>query len=371
MPRASVLRGLTPSLYVSYILTTVSVDFSQEPFVIRVNLNKVAALLRNRRLTDLVRKTLGRSAAQVYMTVLQQSTLLPHVSQGRSEPAPEDEDLRRNSGPEDRDTDASTYLIDKDSLLMALDTQHQQDDNEDGALPSHVYVNDYANGYVNGYVNGSHSTEVLQTVTTHDVERRLSILAQPPYQFVVHDPNSFKWTIDFRKLASQLRREEAMRLAKSRLDGAALRLLRVLLDCGKLDEKTLQEKSLLSAKDLRQCLAKLKKTGFIGLQEVPKEPQRQPLRNIYLWFYDSDRVRRMLLVDLYKAMSRLFRRLKVERNKVGALLEKAERIDVKGKEEKFLARRELEVLDSWRRKEEWLLGEVERLDDSVAILRDI
>lgn len=347
------------------VLLLPKLTFVQGPFAIRINHDKVAALLRNRRLIDKVRRTIGHSAAQAYVGVLEQSTAIPYRWQRRSEPAPEDEDL-----------DASSHLIDQDSLLMALNTQGQHDDEDDdgivysavsqgGSLTAGSHV------HINGYVNGNHATETVRTVTLDDIKTQLLVLAQPPHKFVVQDPDSFRWTVDFRPLSAQLRREEAMRLAKSRLNSVALRLVRVLLDNGKLDEKTLQEKSLLSAKDLRQCLSKLKRNGFLGLQEVPREPQRQPLKTIYLWFYDSDRVRKMLLGDLYKAMARLLRRLKVERDKVGALLEKAERIDVRGKEEKFLARGEMEVLEEWRGKEEWLLGEVERLDDSVAILRDI
>jgi DNA-directed RNA polymerase III subunit RPC3 len=330
-----------------------------------MNHDKVAALLRNRRLIDKVQRTIGHSAAQAYAGILKQSTAIPYRWQRRSEPAPEDEDL-----------DASSHLIDQDSLLIAVNTQGQHDDEGDddtvrsavgqgGSLTAGSHI------HINGYVNGSHTTETVRTVTLDDIKTHLLVLAQPPHKFVVQDPDSLRWTVDFRLLSAQLRREEAMRLAKSRLNSMALRLVRVLLDKGKLDEKILQEKSLLSAKDLRQCLSKLKRSGFVSLQEVPREPQRQPLKTIYLWFYDSDRVRKMLLGDLYKAMARLLRRLKVERDKVRALLEKAERIDVRGKEEKFLARGEMEVLEEWRGKEEWLLGEVERLDDSVAILRDI
>jgi hypothetical protein len=321
-------------------------------------------MLRNRRLIDKVRRTIGRSAAQAYSAVLQQSTAVPLRWERGAESKPEDEDFTPNS-----------HLVDQDLLLMALNTQDQYDHDDTIPLPSAVSHRSMMSGdsyvYVNGYVNGNHAIEAAPTVIMSDVKTYLRILAQSPHRFVIQDPDSFRWTVDFQELSAQLRREEALRLARSRLNGVALRVVRVLLDKGKLDEKTLQEMSLLSAKDLRQCLAKLKKNGFVGLQEVPREPQRQPLRTIYLWFYDSDRVRKMLLEDLYKAMSRLLRRLKAERDKVAPLLEKAERIDVRGNEKKFLAGEEVRVLDEWRRKEEWLLGEVERLDDSVAILRDI
>jgi len=277
--------------------------------------------------------------------------------------------------PEDEDFTSNSHPVDQGLLLRDLNEQNLHGRDDAAPAPSSVShgstpsIDSYT--YANGCVNGNHSIEAAPTVTISDIKKYLLILAQSPHKFVVQDPDSFCWTVDFQELSAQLRRDEALRLARSRLNGVALRLVRVLIDKGKLDEKSLQEMSLLSAKDLRQCLGKLKMNGFLGLQEVPREPQRQPLRTMYLWFYDSDRVRKMLLEDLYKAMSRLLQRLKVERDKVGPLLEKAERIDVRINEKKFLAGGEVRVLDEWRRKEEWLLGEVERLDDSVAILRDI
>lgn len=137
-----------------------------------------------------------------------------------------------------------------------------------------------------------------------------------------------------------------------------------------MDEKRLQEISLLSSKDLRQVLGGMQATGFVDLQEVPRDAQRQPSRTIYLWFYDPDRVCRNLLQDTYKAMSRCLQRIRFERNRLREFLDKTERSDVKGNEERYLSEAELKTLQQWRAKEALLLGEVSRLDDLVAVLRD-
>ena len=69
-------------------------------------------------------------------------------------------------------------------------------------------------------------------------------------------------------------------------------------------------------------------------------------------------------------MARCLQRVKVEREAVQTVIEKAERTDVVGKEEEYLGVGERVALEEWREREERLLGEVGRLDDLVAVLRD-
>ena len=147
-------------------------------------------------------------------------------------------------------------------------------------------------------------------------------------------------------------------------------MIRVLQAKGKLDEKRLQEISLLPFKDLRQVLASMQAGGFVDLQEVPRDAQRQPSRTIYLWFHDADRICASVIEDIYKAMAGCLRRLKSERERLKEFLEKTERSDVKGNEERYLSEGELRSLSRWREKEALLLGEVSRLDDMVAVIRD-
>jgi DNA-directed RNA polymerase III subunit RPC3 len=225
-------------------------------------------------------------------------------------------------------------------------------------------------------VNGDRHDEPEEvsrgTNRIYDIEQHLSLLAQPPYNLSSRrnkDPIS-TWTVEYRHLARHLRHLELERMVGTRYGITALKLIRILLTKGKLDEKRLQEISLLSTKDLRQILAGLQASGFVDLQEVPRDAQRQPSRTVYLWFYDPDRVCRNILQDTYKAMSRCLQRIHFERSRLRDFLDKTERIDVKGNEEKYLTETELKTLQQWRDKEALLLGEVSRLDDLVAVLRD-
>lgn len=203
------------------------------------------------------------------------------------------------------------------------------------------------------------------------INHQLAVLAEGPFSFISQDHVGGQWLLHRTKLNHFLRDKELMRLMGENLSGPALRIVRMLMDKGKLDEKSLQEIGLLGAKELRQCLAQLQMMGFLELQEVPREPQRQPNRTIFLWFYDPERVRKVFLGKLYKAMARLFQRLHLERERLASTLTKVERTDVQGSEEEMLSPAELQVLFQWRQKEAWFMTEINRLDESVVILRDL
>ena len=110
--------------------------------------------------------------------------------------------------------------------------------------------------------------------------------------------------------------------------------------------------------------------NFIDLQEVPRDGTRQPSRTIFLWSYDPDRLSSSILEDVYKSMSRCLQRIKFEHFRLKDFLDKADREDIKGREELYLSEAELVTLEQWRAKEALLLGEVDRLDDIVAAFRD-
>lgn len=224
----------------------------------------------------------------------------------------------------------------------------------------------------NGVNGDEHEDDSSGKNRAYEIDQHLSILSQPPLNLTTKHVISGlpTWRVAFRGLSRKLRHLELERMIESRYGDVALRVVRVLHSKGKLDEKRLQEISLLPFKDLRQTLASMQTGGFVDLQEVPRDAQRQPSKTIYLWYYDPDRVCSSILEDTYKAMSRCLQRIKFERSRERDFLEKTERTDVKGHEEEFLSEAELEHLRNWKAKEALLLAEVSRLDDMVAVFRD-
>lgn len=252
-----------------------------------------------------------------------------------------------------------------------IDIDQVEHDTAKGAGTVLLPLGHSRNGWSSSQIPNGHESSRVNGFHTHiNVQDQLAILSETHFSFIEHDPNSRAWYVDKSGMDQFLRSKEMMRIIEDdqTKHGPSLRILRMLSDKGKLDEKSLQEIGLLGAKDLRKCLGHLQASGLLELQEVPREPQRQPNRTIFLWFYDADRVQKVLLNRLYKSMCRLFQRLHIEREKLSALLSHLERADVA---RESLAAKQLEELSELRQKESWFISEIQRLDHSVTILRDL
>ena len=206
------------------------------------------------------------------------------------------------------------------------------------------------------------------------VRQHLLLLAQSPLHFLHHhrrtttQPES--WSVPFRALSEHLRLIELNRCIASVHGKPALRIVRLLQESGKLDEKSIRQRVLHFAKENQSTITSLLSAGKIEVQEVPRDNNRQPHRTIWLYFFDADRCGRKVLEETYQAMSRCLQRLRLEREVTRDVLNKAARTDVVGREKELLSKGDLAALTHWKDKEERLLGELGRLDDTVLVLRD-
>ncbi|GKZ26739.1 RNA polymerase III subunit C82 [Aspergillus brasiliensis] len=328
--------------------------------VVRVNYEKLDVALRNRRFLDLAEMNSSPATTQVYEGLLRRIEYQTKKCRDSAEIPREGEEGEQYSVP--IALNAVTEEVDPQLDLAG----------SIGPMEISQAMNKRGKRPLEDSVNGTDREGSEAPSRTYEVDQHLSLLSQPPYNLTSKRVISglITWTVEFRHLARKLRHLELERIIEARYGDVALRVIRVLHAKGKLDEKRLQEISLLPFKDLRQVLASMQSGGFVDLQEVPRDAQRQPSRTIYLWYYDPDRIRSSILEDTYKAMSRCMQRLRFERDRLKEFLEKTERSDVKGNEERYLSQAELTLLEQWKAKEALLLGEVARLDEMVAVMRD-
>jgi DNA-directed RNA polymerase III subunit RPC3 len=317
---------------------------AQGELLLCVNTTPLVRSLRDDTASQHVSKTLGKAAARLAAAALKQIDL----GVAPFEPSP-------------------NPRVDEQQLILGRLLDETQ-------TPSHANGTYQKGGY--GHGNDTNMTNGIDEeddfIDQESLEEGLLMLAEGPYKFLRQDENTAWWYLDRYQLTAWLGEREILNLISARIGSVGMRLVRMLIDKGKLDEKLLQEMGLLSAKEMRQALAELQTLGLIELQEVPREPQRQPNRTIFLWFYDGIRARNLLLDQLYKSMARCYQRLQVvERDRLKATLEKIEREDVKDRVAEVVVGPEMVALQQFQAKERWLMGEIARLDDSVALLRDL
>ena len=208
----------------------------------------------------------------------------------------------------------------------------------------------------------------------HLTQQHLLLLAEHPFGFVDHIPRrnnrSESWSVDYSTITRQILIVELENIIVSRYGLEALRIVRILQEKRKLDEKAIGSFALMNQKGMRSLLTRMHEAGHLELQEIPKDTYRQPSRTMFMWFFDPERCRQKVLEETYKTMARCMQRIKAERESIQGVIDKAARTDVVGKEEEFLGIDERTALEAWREKEERLLGEIGRLDDLVGVLRD-
>jgi DNA-directed RNA polymerase III subunit RPC3 len=144
----------------------------------------------------------------------------------------------------------------------------------------------------------------------------------------------------------------------------------VLRKFGKLDEKQIQKIALMKQGEVRKVLLRMQMHGFADIQEVPKDASRAPGRTVFLWWFDMDRVIKLMLEILYKTLCRCLEVLEVSRYEARDALALAGRDDVKGNEDEMLPENYLREFRAFQMKEEQLIIQMTRLDELVAIFRD-
>ena len=217
-------------------------------------------------------------------------------------------------------------------------------------------------------LNGDHTEHYLI------IRQHLLLLADHSDHFVTHihatpiQPE--KWAVDFRALRRTAALKVIFHTIDTRLGNLSTRLARICQEHGRMDDKSLQAKSLLAQKEMRARLLDMQNRGLLQLQEVPRDNSRLASRTTFLYYMDEGKTAAKIRDECYQTITRCIQRLYFEREKVAGVLEKAERSDVKGREDELLGPKEKEALGRWKAKEEMFWAEIGRVDDIVAVLRD-
>ncbi|KAA8913219.1 RNA polymerase III subunit RPC82-domain-containing protein [Sphaerosporella brunnea] len=369
-----------------------------ENLVLRINHEKFRVIFRNQELVSLAEQRLGKATAQVYGEFLKR--IEPKIFRCRDNVGEEEEtddddkpqktiklsclELSRNFN-RDINLEGSIALPPKEVKAKARKRSYEDSD-DDMTIRNGSSKPNGKSRHGSNESDGESEEEDEWAEEDGDmdpdaaekrkrmtlIKQHLMLLAEDSYRFLTNEGNRGmgEWSVNYKELGKTMRNLELEKIVEERFESTGTRLLRIIKDKGKLDEKQIANIALLKQNQIRAVLSGLHECGHIELQEVPKALPPQATRCYFLWFFDEQRANSLLLSDVYKAMSRNIQRAMVEKEKRKHLIEKSERSDVKANYEEYMTKNEKRELEIWRSREERLLAQLMRLDRIVMILRD-
>lgn len=341
-----------------------------DDLTVRFNPEKVTVALRTDVLTRLVRQLLGYVPSKVYETMLRQiETNAARCYDEWADPLPNDPSIEVN-----REIDPG-FLISAREVAKNIDPTV---DLFEGLDPHSIVKLAFSDSRVNqkGVIEPPMDPFSLSLdAKARLVDKHIHTLSDHPFHFVTWHSRAglSQWHMEFEQIAQAMIQHEietTIAAGNERDKKYGVKLIRALKKKGKLDEREMGKVMMMPAAEMRSVVNGLTYRGFVQTQEIPKVDRREAKHSIHLIWFDTQRAREKLLHETYKGMVRMLQRLAFEKENVRPTLEKAERSDVKGEEEKWLSQMELNELKTWKTVQDKLLLQLFRMDEVVAVLRD-
>ncbi|KAL0947320.1 hypothetical protein HGRIS_013439 [Hohenbuehelia grisea] len=183
---------------------------------------------------------------------------------------------------------------------------------------------------------------------------------------------SQKVQVECEIVCRRLRQRVLEAITREKHGDDAVRIIRLLLETGKMDEKQISKIVMMAPKDVRPLLSALAADTLISTQEVAKSADHNPTRTFYLWHVDLHKAYSVILGNLYKTLYNIGARRQAEQEEPGvrAVLDKAQRSDVVVNPA-LLSRLEQDVLKEWEAKRQKLTVLEMRVEEAVFIIRDL
>jgi DNA-directed RNA polymerase III subunit RPC3 len=200
------------------------------------------------------------------------------------------------------------------------------------------------------------------------VQQHLGTLCCDPHGYV--QTIKGEWSVPFHAVTQRIIENEIESMITQTLGTLAARMIRVLKYYGHQELKHLASRAMVTEDQARTACTSLQQAGWIEIVELPRTARREVTKSMWLWSYDVLKARQKCLADCYFAMSRLSVRLQHKRQDIQRVVDKSERTDVQGNEDKFLNQEEKEVLAKFRKQTDIVIRQLIRMDELVAIMRD-
>ncbi|KAH7107752.1 RNA polymerase III subunit RPC82-domain-containing protein [Auriculariales sp. MPI-PUGE-AT-0066] len=183
-----------------------------------------------------------------------------------------------------------------------------------------------------------------------------------------------KVQVEYDTIHRRLRRRVLEGVVRERFGEDSVRLVRILMDTGKMDDKHLAKIGMKAQKDIRTTLAAMNAAGIVAMQEVPKGSDRAPMRTYYLWYVNLAKTNAVIVRDMYKTLYNVQHRKRSEGEDhiiIRSVLEKMERGGTFSTDDSQLTRTERELLAELHDKRRRLTVLQMRIMQSVFVLKNL
>ncbi|KAJ2908494.1 RNA polymerase III subunit C82, partial [Coemansia aciculifera] len=144
----------------------------------------------------------------------------------------------------------------------------------------------------------------------------------------VDERGTGQYRANFERAAITLRDQCIDALVHEKFGSVHARVVRVLRDKQKLDEKVVAQAAMLPIASCRERLHDLALAGMIDTVEIPRSADRNPSRMFYLWYVNTDKQMRSAMRLVYQGMSNTIKRAVREVESRALLIAKTKREDV-------------------------------------------
>ncbi|KAG5518507.1 hypothetical protein PMAC_002903 [Pneumocystis sp. 'macacae'] len=353
-----------------------------EKAILRVNHEKFINIYRDTDLLHLVENRIGKVTAQVYQHILEQleiqnnncyeedkfiNTIEADIIATVSilETLPKDIDLSKTFITAlNNEIQSVENLSKKENTSLNI---YYSEKNSDSMM---IDINEFPDSFFESDI--SRVEDITYRERLKHIIQHLDALSKDSYAFLlkVETKHFGKWKVDYKQMSNLLQELQYEKVIEHKFGCVATRLLRIIREKGKVDEKQLASIAFLKQQHIRPILMGLTEVGALDIQEIPRRSERLPSSIFLLWFHKFSRAKSILIDDIYQQISHCHRHLKNELKQRQKLLVKIARTDVQEREKELLPLNEQQELINVRAIEEKILTQIFRLDRIIMILRD-
>lgn len=161
------------------------------------------------------------------------------------------------------------------------------------------------------------------------VDKYLSVILQDSFKVLekIGEFSGGAYCIDFEKALTNLCLSHIESYVREKYDSKSLRIFRVILDKSKLEQKQIEDFSMIPSKECKALVYNMLNDGLLSINELSKTSDHAPSRTYYLFNIDMFQITKKLLENSYKSMENLMIKRAQLTSENKRLLEKSHKLN--------------------------------------------